>query len=99
MSLSRRNFLRLVTSGVAGTLASAELDWDRLLWVPGQKKIFIPDNPTISISQIVAIELERIVPKIQTLFERDDIFYRAIRSKEKTRISSREIRVPLDFQK
>jgi len=79
MSLSRRTFLRLALSGVAGTLASQELDWDRLLWVPGRKTIFIPNNPTISVSQIVAIELERVLPRIREIFERDDLFYKLLR--------------------
>ena len=72
MSLTRRDFLQLFALGVVGH----ELDLDRLLWVPGEKTIFLPTNPTISLSQIVAIELERILPKIVTLFERDDMFYR-----------------------
>lgn len=38
MSLSRRNLLKLIASGVVGHT----LDIDRLLWVPGEKTIFIP---------------------------------------------------------
>jgi hypothetical protein len=72
MSLTRRDFLRLFALGVVGH----ELDLDRLLWVPGEKTIFLVNNPTISLSQIVAMELERILPKVRTLFERDDMFYR-----------------------
>lgn len=72
MSLTRRDFLRLIALGVV----AQELDIERLLWVPGEKTIFLPSNPTISLSQIVAMEIERMLPKIRTLFERDDIFYR-----------------------
>jgi hypothetical protein len=72
MSLTRRDFLRLIALGVV----AQELDIERLLWVPGEKTIFLPTNPTISLSQIVATEIERMLPKIRTLFERDDIFYR-----------------------
>jgi len=95
MSLSRRTFLRFLASGVAGTVASAELDIDRLLWIPGTKTFFIPNNPTISMSQIVAMEMERILPRLVTLFERDDIFYKALTSQQPLKVSSREMRIPL----
>jgi hypothetical protein len=94
MSLNRRSFLRLLVSGVAGTVASAELDIDRLLWIPGAKTFFIPNNPTISLGQIVAMEMERILPSIVTLFERDDIFYKLL-DRQAPLISSREMRIPL----
>ena len=79
MSLNRRNFLRLLALGVVGH----ELDLDRLLWVPGEKTIFIPSeiHMGMTTSQIVMIELERILPKIRTLFEKDDIFYSVITRK------------------
>lgn len=95
MSLSRRTFLRFLASGVAGTVASAELDIDRLLWIPGTKTFFIPENPTISLSQIVAMEMERILPTLVTLFDRDDVFYKAPTNQQPLKISSREMSIPL----
>lgn len=73
--MNRRTFLRFLASGVAGTVASAELDIDRLLWIPGTKKFFIPNNPTISLADIVAAEWQRVIPTLASLFDRDDTFY------------------------
>ncbi len=75
--MNRRTFLRILATGVAGL----ELDVDRLLWVPGAKTIFLPTEHHYSLdySSIIEIELERILPKIATLFERDDTFYRLLK--------------------
>jgi len=82
--VARRHFLKLLTLGVAG-LHVKEIDVDRLLWVPGQKKIFLPPSPVssgMSYQQIIDLELQRVLPHIRTLFERDDNFYRIL-SKDK----------------
>jgi hypothetical protein len=73
MTLSRRKFLlSLIASGVA----YHNLDFDRLLWIPGEKKIFIPSNThALTLSQIVAAEWARVLPHVKYLFERDDTFY------------------------
>ena len=89
--MNRRELLKLILSGVIGHT----LDVDRLLWVPGAKKIFIPSGKTLSMSAIVAMEMERILPKVRELFERDDMFYTEIYKKKTTLISSRPMRVPL----
>src|SRR5262245_18974920 len=90
--MRRRDFLMLIVSGAAGL----ELDLDRLLWEPNKVTYFLPTIYRPTTSQIVALELERILPKIQQLFEQDDLFYRAIRSREVEKISSRPMRVPLE---
>lgn len=89
--MERRSFLRLLALGVVGQ----QLDIDRLLRIPGQKTIFLPIIHRLTESQIVALELERILPKIRTLFERDDIFYKAIKSRNIEKISSRLMSIPL----
>lgn len=89
--MNRRDFLKLIAIGIA----THDLDIDRLLWVPGEKKIFLP-SPGMSISEIVALEFERIIPKIRTLFDRDDYFYALIKKQEKLIIEGREMRVPLE---
>jgi hypothetical protein len=90
--MNRREFFKLAALGIEA-LAAHELDLDKLLWVPGQKKIFVPAN-NVSLSDIVSVELERMIPKIQALFERDDYFY-SILQKQNTIIASRQMRVPL----
>lgn len=88
--VNRRAFLRILALGVVGH----ELDIDRLLWVPGSKKIFIP-SPGLTNSQIIAAEWARIAPKISSLFERDMTFYRILCKNEINIMSSREMRTSL----
>jgi hypothetical protein len=88
--VNRRAFLRILALGVIGH----ELDIDRLLWVPGSKKIFLP-SPGLTESQIIAAEWSRVIPTIRTLFERDDTFWKLINKRELPTVSSREMRIPL----
>ena len=77
--MNRRNFLKFLMSGAAGIAAYDTLDLDKLLWVKGET-IVVPSSytPTMSMAQIVAIEMERIIPTLRILFERDDLFYKEI---------------------
>lgn len=93
--VNRRAFLRILALGVVGH----ELDIDRLLWVPGSKKIFLPTKSGLTESQIIALELQRIAPKIATLFERDSTFYTLINKRELPTVSSRDMRIPLTMEK
>jgi hypothetical protein len=56
--LNRRSFLGRMAAAAAAAVAATETDLDpeRLLWVPGQKKIFIPDAPRIHKAEDVAVE-------------------------------------------
>lgn len=49
-------------------------------------------------SQVSALELERVIPKIRTLFERDDKFFAHIKKKDVEVISNRLMRVPLEIR-
>lgn len=89
--LSRRNFLKFL---VATGILSHELDLEKLFWIPGEKKIFLP-SPGISISQIVAIEMERILLHIKYLFEQDHMFYQTLDDGTKL-LSNRTFLVPLN---
>lgn len=40
--MNRRSFLQLLSTGALGAVIAPELDLERLLWVPGQKTIFLP---------------------------------------------------------
>lgn len=91
--MNRRDFLKLIALGIA----SHELDIDKLLWVPGEKKIFLPPEG-VSISDIVAVEMERMLPKIQHLFERDDYFYAVLTKQRKVILEGSEMRVPLEVK-
>lgn len=49
-------------------------------------------------SQVAALELERVIPKIRVLFERDDKFYANIKKRDVEKISNRQMRVPLELR-
>jgi hypothetical protein len=49
-------------------------------------------------SQVAALELERVLPKIRVLFERDDKFYSNIKKRDVEKISNRQMRVPLELR-
>jgi hypothetical protein len=60
--MNRRGFLASLT----GLLATASLDPERLLWVPGAKTIFIPPvmAPELSLDEINQLTLKYLVPGI-----------------------------------
>lgn len=49
-------------------------------------------------AQVAATELERVVPKVRVLFERDDKFYANIKKRDVEKISHRQMRVPLELR-
>ena len=49
-------------------------------------------------SNVDALELERVIPKIRVLFERDDKFFSVIEKRPAERISNRQMRVPLELR-
>ncbi len=49
-------------------------------------------------SQVTALELERVIPKIRVLFERDDRFYANIKKRDVEVMSQRLMRVPLEIR-
>lgn len=46
-SLSRRAFLGWLAGTAAGAALAPTLDLDKLLWVPGEKTIFLPPEPAL----------------------------------------------------
>lgn len=48
--------------------------------------------------QVAATELERVIPKVRVLFERDDKFYANIKKRDVEKISHRQMRVPLELR-
>lgn len=49
-------------------------------------------------ANVNALELERVIPKIRTLFERDDRFFANIKKRDVEKISNRQMRVPLELR-
>ena len=45
-----------------------------------------------------ALELERVIPKIRVLFERDDKFFSNIKKRDVEKVSNRQMRVPLELR-
>jgi len=49
-------------------------------------------------ASVVALELERVIPKVRTLFERDDKFYSTIKKRDVEKVSNRQMRIPLELR-
>lgn len=49
-------------------------------------------------SQVVALELERVLPKVPTLFDREGLFYAALEKRPVEVVSNRDMRVPLEIR-
>jgi hypothetical protein len=49
-------------------------------------------------SQVIGTELERVLPKVPALFDRDDVFYSTIEKRPVEVISSRDMRIPLEIR-
>lgn len=49
-------------------------------------------------TQVAALELERVVPKVRVLFERDDKFYAHVKKRDVEKISNRQMRIPLEIR-
>lgn len=74
-NVGRRNFFKQMAAAVAGAVAVAEaLDPEKLLWVPGAKTIFIPEELAVrpSLAQTLAVnEARRTQEKIfDSIYER-----------------------------
>lgn len=94
--MNRRDFIKfLLTTPIA-----ARLDVEQILWVPG-KTIFLPSQG-LSLTEILEIERSRILPKIQRLFEQDDLFYKILKQRtydnSNSNISGRRMSVPLHIK-
>lgn len=49
-------------------------------------------------SQVVATEIERVAPKVPTLFDRDSVFFATIEKRDVEKISARDMRIPLEIR-
>lgn len=49
-------------------------------------------------ADVAALELERVLPKVRTVFERDDKFYAVIAKRPAEKISNRQMRIPLELR-
>jgi hypothetical protein len=49
-------------------------------------------------AQVAGTELEKVIPKVRVLFERDDKFYSNIKKRDVEKISNRQMRIPLEIR-
>lgn len=49
-------------------------------------------------AQVAALELERVIPKVRRVFERDDKFYANIKKRNVEKVSNRQMRIPLELR-
>lgn len=55
--MNRRRFLAWLGGTAAGVAAASTLDLDKLLWVPGEKTIFIPSVKLAPVASMDALAL------------------------------------------
>lgn len=70
--MTRRGLLRLLGAGLIGHT----LDVDKLLWVPGQKTIFLP--PVASYTRLETMDKvlrEYYLPGVRRMLERENALY------------------------
>ena len=88
--MDRRKFIQLLTTSAVGLYA---LDPDKLLWMPGEKTIFIPPTKQlIFASEIVAAEWEKVMSVIGDLFTTDKLLYEIVADKPNYRHESGDYR-------
>lgn len=74
--MDRRQFIKLIASSAVAAYA---LDPDKLLWVPGEKKIFIPPaKRLIYASELLESELNSFGVAVRDLSEFHSFFYNVI---------------------
>lgn len=49
-------------------------------------------------ADVAGLELERVLPKVKTVFERDDKFYSQIEKRPAEKVSNRSMRIPLELR-
>ena len=54
--------------------------------------------PQVAVAKVVANQMEKVQPKVALLFERDDTFYSQVGRRGVEKISSRDMRVPLEIR-
>ncbi|MCE5247904.1 hypothetical protein LLG88_13405 [bacterium] len=54
--MDRRRFLEMLVGGALGAAVTSTLDVDRLLWVPGARRIFLPAKPALALHEWLVVE-------------------------------------------
>lgn len=79
--MNRRRFLSLLAKSAAAVTVGAELDLDKLLWVQGTKKIFLPPVvKTATLAEIDAIVHQHWAPILTDLIFRDSPVFTRLKS-------------------
>jgi hypothetical protein len=74
--VNRRRFIQIVSSSAVSAYA---FDLDKLLWVPGQKTIFVPPpRQLIFASEVTALEWERTMDIVKEIYEKDNLLYQVL---------------------
>lgn len=95
--MNRRSFLMKLGAGMFGALVvRPTIDVNQIFQV-GTEYFKVTSRQVFTETDIVAAELERMIPHFQRLFERDDKFYSMIKSKTMETLSNREMKIPIGF--
>lgn len=76
MKLNRRQFIQLISSSAA---AAYTMDVDKLLWVPGEKTIFIPPpRQLVWASNVHPVEMANVLEMLKDLPLSDRFLYETV---------------------
>lgn len=76
MAIDRRKFLQILGGSTASLYA---LDLDKLLWVPGGKKIFLPpEQRLIYASEVYMAEFSHMLDTLHEIYNSDNLLYKII---------------------
>lgn len=74
--MARRQFLQWLLRGAAGASVAVTFDVERLLWVPGQKTVFLPPPPVVSLAHLDDILKAVYLPAIRDLLHAPSPLFR-----------------------
>ena len=74
--INRRDFVKILSGSAASLYA---FDLDKLLWVPGEKKIFLPpEQRLIYASEIALAEWNHVMGVLKDIYNSDNLLYKII---------------------
>ena len=79
--MNRRDLLKVLLGSAAATF----VDYEKLLWVPGEKRIYLPSPTHTNLKAIIEYEMNRLRPHLLRLFERDNLFYTTMGTQDENR--------------
>lgn len=89
--MDRRDFLKYMLS----TPVAMTLDVEKLLWIPGEKTIFLPPAPSITMDEVFLIHDTTYGSEISKMFYANNKFYEILKNKQIEVMQGNTLNIPL----